>query len=143
MDGLSVPVKETLGATGPQQVRWHLKLFNHFQSCPHTLYQAYNLKLCYQSRNYNWDEFVEIHYIHFHCYMHRRHLSTCYEPGLHPQTPLRSNSTFSHKRWIYFDTKLSLGVSRSHSVRDKLTVFNVTSFEYNTYQWPNSTRSHH
>ena len=102
MDGLSVPVKETLGATGPQQVRWHLKLFNHFQSCPNTLYQAYNLKFCYQLRNYTWDECVEIHYIHFHCYMHRRHPLTCYEPGLHPQIPLRSNSTFSHKKgWEY------------------------------------------
>ena len=51
-------------------------------------------------------------------------------PGLcnkfkHSGTPLWSNSTLSHERWIYRYIKLRLGVSRSHSVRAKLTVLNV------------------
>ena len=39
------------------------------------------------------------------------------------RTLLLSNSTFSHKIWIYLVRRL--GVSRSHSVREKSTVLNV------------------
>ena len=73
-------------------------------------------------------------YTSFQCYNVRAqttsfdHLLTCHLCDLAYVNKERMSDffmvlTFSHERWIYLTSEQ--GVSRSHSVRDKLTILNV------------------
>ena len=44
------------------------------------------------------------------------------------RTSLQSKSTLTHIRWIFFHIKLRFEVARIRSVRDELTILNVSIF---------------